>query len=104
MAKGIPQLDKQNEKAMKLVKSNCVQQITDTDFSVMGSKGNHYNVEIVGEKYVCMQGFLQTDDTRFESLKEKEKSKACPSWCRSYLPKICKHTLAVKLYREQEKQ
>ena len=102
----------QLERAKKLVKTvtdigkydeNCKGQ-----YQVMGSKGRQYDVEVKGEIFECFQGFSETEnhEQRFDNQENrtKKRNEVCPSWRNSQLPKICKHTLAVKLYREQEKQ
>jgi hypothetical protein len=104
----IPNSTSQIEKAKKLVKTvndigkydeNCKGQ-----YQVMGSNGRQYDVEVIEENYVCLQGFSEQEnhEARFDNQNSRKKNKPCPSWRNSHLPKICKHTLAVKFYREQE--
>ena len=100
----------QLERAKKLVKTvtdigkydeNCKGQ-----YQVMGSKGRQYDVEVKGEIFECYQGFSEQEnhEARFDNQENRTKKRreVCPSWRNSHLPKICKHTLAVKFYREQE--
>ena len=104
----IPNSTSQIEKAKKLVKTvNDIGKYDENykgQYQVMGSKGRQYDVEVIGENYVCLQGFSEQEnhEARFDNQNSRKKNKPCPSWRNSHLPKICKHTLAVKFYREQE--